>query len=86
VEDGISGGSQHYHETCCKKGGHRGRRAYMVQRWFHHGDIVSRQVDLYMTYQKERKSEEGSRVCRENQKGSRGSRHSIEKSTKYRRK
>ena len=21
----------------------------MVQRWFHHGDIVSRQVDLYMT-------------------------------------
>ena len=21
----------------------------MVQRWFHHGDIVSGQVDLYMT-------------------------------------
>jgi len=49
VEDGISGGLQHHHETCCEKGGHHGRRACMVQRWFYHGDIVSRQVDLYMT-------------------------------------
>ena len=49
MEDGISGGLQHCHETCCEKGGHCGRRACMVQRWFHCGDIVSRQVDLYMT-------------------------------------
>jgi len=49
VEDGISRGLQHRHETCCEKDGHHGRRACMVQRWFHHGDIVSGQVDLYMT-------------------------------------
>jgi len=49
VEDGISGGLQHRHEMCCKKGGHRGRRACMVQRWFHCGDVISGQVDLYMT-------------------------------------
>ena len=49
MEDGISGGLQHYHETCCEKGGRRGRRACMVQRWFHYGNIISRQVDLYMT-------------------------------------
>ena len=49
VEDRISGGLQHCHETCCGKGGRRGRWACIVQRWFHHGDIVSGQVDLYMT-------------------------------------
>ena len=49
MEDGISGGLQHCHETCCEKGGRHGRRACIVQRWFHHGDIISRQVDLYMT-------------------------------------
>ena len=49
MEDGISGGLQHCHETCCEKGGHHGRRACMVQRWFHHGNVVSGQVDLYMT-------------------------------------
>ena len=49
MEDGISGGLQHCHETCCEKGGCRGRRACMVWRWFHYKDIVSRQVDLYMT-------------------------------------
>jgi len=49
MEDEISGGLQYCHETCCKKGGHRGRRACMVQRWFHRRDVVSRQVDLYMT-------------------------------------
>ena len=49
VEDGISGGLQHRHETYCEKGGRCGRRACMVQRWFHRGDIISRQMDLYMT-------------------------------------
>jgi len=49
VEDRISRGLQHHHETCCEKGGHHGRQACMVQRWFHHGDVVSGQVDLYMT-------------------------------------
>jgi len=34
VEDRISGGLQHCHETCCEKGGRRGRRACMVRRWF----------------------------------------------------
>jgi len=49
MEDRISGGLQHRHETCCEKGGHHGRQACMVQRWFHRGDVVSRQVDLYVT-------------------------------------
>jgi len=49
VEDGISGGLQHRHEMCCEKGGRRGRWACMVQRWFHCRDVVSEQVDLYMT-------------------------------------
>jgi len=49
MEDGISGGLQHCHETCCEKGSHCGRWACMVQRWFHCGDVVSGQVDLYMT-------------------------------------
>ena len=40
MEDGIPGGLQHHHETCCEKGGRRGRRAYRVQRWHHRGDIV----------------------------------------------
>ena len=40
MEDGISGGLQHRHKTCCEKGGHHGRRACMVQRWYHHGDVV----------------------------------------------
>ena len=44
MEDRISGGLQHCHETCCKKGGRRGRRACMVQKWFHSGDVVSGQV------------------------------------------
>ena len=52
MEDGISGGLQYRHETCCKKGGRRRRRACMVQRWFHHGDVISRQVDLHMTYKR----------------------------------
>ena len=49
MEDGIPGGLQHRHKTCCEKGGPRGRQACMVRKWFHHGDVVSRQVDLYMT-------------------------------------
>jgi len=49
MEDGISGGLQHCHEMCCEKGGHRGRWACMVWRWFHYGDVISGQVDLYMT-------------------------------------
>jgi len=49
MEDGISRGLQHHHKTYCKKGGCCGRQACMVWRWFHHGDVISRQVDLYMT-------------------------------------
>ena len=49
MEDGIPGGLQHCHKMCCEKGGRCGRQAYMVQKWFHYGDVVSRQVDLYMT-------------------------------------
>jgi len=33
MEDGISGGLQHRHKTCYKKGGHHGRRACMVWKW-----------------------------------------------------
>ena len=40
VEDRISGGLQYRHKTCCKKGGRRGRRACMVQRWHHRGDVT----------------------------------------------
>ena len=40
MENGIPGGLQHRHKTCCKEGGCRGRRACMVQRWHHHGDVV----------------------------------------------
>ena len=46
MEDGISRGLQHRHETCCKKGGRHRRQACMVQRWFHHGDVVSGPVDF----------------------------------------
>ena len=42
MEDGIPRGLQHCHETCCEKGGRRGRWACMVQRWHHHGDVVFR--------------------------------------------
>ena len=42
MEDGIPGGLQHRHKTCCEKGGHRGRRACRVQRWHHRGDVVFR--------------------------------------------
>jgi len=49
MEDGIPGRLQHHHKTCCEKGGHHGRQACMIRRWFHRRDVVSRQVDLYMT-------------------------------------
>ena len=42
MEDGIPGGLQHCYKMCCKKGGRRGRWAYMVRRWHHHGDVVFR--------------------------------------------
>ena len=42
MEDGIPRGLQHRHKTCCEKGGHRGRRACMVRRWHHRGDVVFR--------------------------------------------
>ena len=50
MEDGIPRELQHCHETCCEKGGRRGRRACMVQKWFHRRDVVSGQVDLHMIY------------------------------------
>ena len=49
MEDGISRGLQHCYKICCEKGGHCERQVCMVQRWFHRGDVVSRQMDLYMT-------------------------------------
>ena len=30
IEDRIHGWLQHCHKTCCKKGGHHGRQAYMI--------------------------------------------------------
>ena len=42
MEDRIPRGLQHHYKTCCEKGGHRGRRACMVQRWHHCGDVVFR--------------------------------------------
>ena len=50
VEDGIPGWLQYCHKTCCKKGSYRGRRTCMIWRWFHCGDIIFRQVDLYVTF------------------------------------
>ena len=40
MKDGISGGLQHCHMTCCEKGGRRGRQACRVQRWHHRRDVV----------------------------------------------
>jgi len=42
VEDGIPGGLQHYHKTCCEKGSCCGRQACMFWRCFHYGDVISR--------------------------------------------
>ena len=46
MDDRIPGGLQHLHKTCCEKGGYHGRRACMVQRWHHHGDVVFRTGEL----------------------------------------
>ena len=40
MEDGIPRGLQHCHKMCCKKGGHCGRQACMVQRQYHYRDVV----------------------------------------------
>jgi len=40
MEDGISGGLQHRHKTCCEKGGRCGRWACRAQRWHHRGDVI----------------------------------------------
>ena len=40
MEDGIPGGLQHRHKTCCEKGGRHGRQACRVQRWHHRRDVV----------------------------------------------
>ena len=42
MEDGIPGGLQHRHKTCCEKGGRCGRQACRVQSWHHRGDVVFR--------------------------------------------
>ena len=49
MEDRIPRELQHRHKTCCEKGGHCGRQACMIWRWFHCRDVISRWVDLYMT-------------------------------------
>jgi len=48
MEDRISGWLQHCHKMCCEKGGCYRRQACMIWRWFHHGDVISRQVNLHM--------------------------------------
>jgi len=35
----------------------------MVQRWFHHGDVVSGQMDLYMTNTSITNIDEFSKTC-----------------------
>jgi len=42
VEDGIPGWVQHYHKTCCEKGGHCGRQACIIMRQYHYGDVISK--------------------------------------------
>jgi len=49
VEDGIPRGLQHHHKTYCEKGGCCGRRACIIQRQYHHGDVISKWVGLHMT-------------------------------------
>ena len=46
MDDGIPGGLQHRHKTCCEKGGHHGRQACMIWRWFHHEDIIFQTGEL----------------------------------------
>ena len=50
MEDRIPGGLQHHPKMCCKKGGHCGKWACMIWRWFYCGNVISGWVDLHMTY------------------------------------
>ena len=51
VEDRIHRWLQHHYKACCKKGGHHGRQACIIGRWYHYRDIISGWVDLaYNTY------------------------------------
>jgi len=50
MEDRIPRWLQHRHETCCEKGDHRKRWACMIRRWFHHGNVISRWVNLHMIH------------------------------------
>ena len=49
MEDGIPRWLQHCHETCYKKGGCHERQACRIRRWFYCRNVISGQVDLYMT-------------------------------------
>ena len=49
MEDGISGWLQHRHKTCCEKDGHHRRQTCIIWRWYCHGNVISRQVDMHMT-------------------------------------
>ena len=50
VEDRIPRWLQHHHKTCCEKDGYHRRKACMIWRWFYHRNVISRWVDLYMTF------------------------------------
>ena len=49
VEDGISRWLQHCYKTCCKKDGYCERQACIIWRWYHHRNVISRQVNLDIT-------------------------------------
>ena len=53
MEEGILGWLQHCYKICYKKDGYCRRYAYMFWRWFYCRDVISRQVDLYMTIYKD---------------------------------
>ena len=40
---------QHYCKVCYKKGRCHERQACIIRRWYHYGDVISGQVDLYIT-------------------------------------
>ena len=51
IEDGIPRWLHHCYEVCCKKGGHYGRQACIVDifgKQYHCVDVFSEWVDLYM--------------------------------------
>ena len=49
VEDRILRWLQHCYKTCYKKDGHHQRQACIIGRWYHYGDVISEQMNLYMT-------------------------------------